>query len=191
MSVGAPISRPSSGPRSAPRAASRWGIRFRVGTGVVEFDDVVRGHVTIDTRALGGDLVIMRSDATPIYHFTVCVDDTTMDITHVIRGEDHLQHAQARAAVPGAGRARAGVRAPAADPQPGPDEDVQAQVADRGGRVPDGGLHPRGVPELPGAAGLVVGRGEEDLFTLDELVEQFGLDPVPKLWRRVRPRALE
>ena len=34
----------------------------------------------------------MRSDGTPLYHFTVCVDDTTMDITHVIRGEDHLSN---------------------------------------------------------------------------------------------------
>ncbi len=67
-------------------------VRFRVGTGVVEFDDVVRGHVAIDTQVLGGDLVIMRSDGTPLYHFTVVVDDTTMDITHVIRGEDHLSN---------------------------------------------------------------------------------------------------
>jgi hypothetical protein len=45
-------------------------IRFRVGEGVVAFDDLVRGHVEIDTSALGGDLVIVRSDGTPLYHFT-------------------------------------------------------------------------------------------------------------------------
>lgn len=67
-------------------------IRFRVGAGVVEFDDLVRGHVAIDTRALGGDLVIVRSDGTPLYHFTVVVDDAAMVITHVIRGEDHLSN---------------------------------------------------------------------------------------------------
>jgi nondiscriminating glutamyl-tRNA synthetase len=67
-------------------------IRFRVGEGVVAFDDIVRGHVEIDTTALGGDLILVRSDGTPLYHFTVCVDDADMAITHVIRGEDHLSN---------------------------------------------------------------------------------------------------
>jgi glutamyl-tRNA synthetase len=67
-------------------------VRFRVGEGVVAFDDIVRGHVEISTTALGGDLIIVRSDGTPLYHFTVCVDDAEMEITHVIRGEDHLSN---------------------------------------------------------------------------------------------------
>ncbi len=67
-------------------------IRFRIEPGVVAFDDLVRGHVEIDTNALGGDLVIVRADGTPLYHFTVCVDDAAMRISHVIRGEDHLSN---------------------------------------------------------------------------------------------------
>jgi glutamyl-tRNA synthetase len=67
-------------------------IRFRVGEGVIAFDDIVRGHIEIDTSALGGDLIIVRSDGTPLYHFTVAVDDAQMAITHVIRGEDHLSN---------------------------------------------------------------------------------------------------
>ncbi len=67
-------------------------LRFRVPPGVVAFDDVVRGHVEIDTSALGGDFVIVRADGTPLYHFTVVVDDAAMDISHVIRGEDHLSN---------------------------------------------------------------------------------------------------
>jgi glutamyl-tRNA synthetase len=67
-------------------------IRFRVGEGIVVFDDIVRGRVEIDTTALGGDLIIVRSNGTPLYHFTVCVDDADMAITHVIRGEDHLSN---------------------------------------------------------------------------------------------------
>ena len=67
-------------------------IRFRVGEGMVAFDDVVRGRVEIDTTALGGDLIIVRSNGTPLYHFVVCVDDADMRITHVIRGEDHLSN---------------------------------------------------------------------------------------------------
>jgi glutamyl-tRNA synthetase len=67
-------------------------IRFRVGEGTVEFEDIVRGQVSIETSALGGDLVIVRSDGTPLYHFTVVVDDAAMEISHVIRGEDHLSN---------------------------------------------------------------------------------------------------
>ena len=44
------------------------------------------------TTALGGDLIIVRSNGTPLYHFTVCVDDADMAISHVIRGEDHLSN---------------------------------------------------------------------------------------------------
>jgi glutamyl-tRNA synthetase len=67
-------------------------IRFRIGQGSVAFDDLVRGRVEIDTSALGGDLVIVRGDGTPLYHFTVVVDDAAMQISHVIRGEDHLSN---------------------------------------------------------------------------------------------------
>ncbi len=79
--------------RSARESEGRHPVvRFRVGEGVVAFDDIVRGHVEIDTRALGGDLVIVRSDGTPLYHFSVVVDDVEMAISHVIRGEDHLSN---------------------------------------------------------------------------------------------------
>ena len=79
--------------REARRAEGRPAvIRFRVGSERVEFDDLVRGHVGIDTSALGGDLVIARSDGSPLYHFVVVVDDIEMRISHVIRGEDHLSN---------------------------------------------------------------------------------------------------
>src|SRR4051794_27344661 len=67
-------------------------LRFRVGEGVVAFDDIVRGRVEIDVANLGGDFVIVRADGTPLYHFTVVVDDMAMAISHVIRGEDHVSN---------------------------------------------------------------------------------------------------
>jgi glutamyl-tRNA synthetase len=68
-------------------------VRFRIPPDrTIAFDDIVRGHVEIDTSALGGDLVIVRGDGTPLYHFTVAVDDAAMAISHVIRGEDHLSN---------------------------------------------------------------------------------------------------
>jgi nondiscriminating glutamyl-tRNA synthetase len=79
--------------RRAREAEGRRGaLRFRVGQGVVGFDDIVRGRVEIDVANLGGDFVIVRADGNPLYHFTVVVDDAAMGITHVIRGEDHLSN---------------------------------------------------------------------------------------------------
>jgi nondiscriminating glutamyl-tRNA synthetase len=70
----------------------RPALRFRVGQGTVVIDDLIRGRVEIDIENIGGDLVIVRSDGTPLYHFAVVVDDAAMGITHVIRGEDHLSN---------------------------------------------------------------------------------------------------
>jgi len=79
--------------RSAFEAEGRRpAIRFRIEPGIVAFDDLVRGHIEIDASALGGDLVIVRADGTPLYHFCVVVDDAAMKISHVIRGEDHLSN---------------------------------------------------------------------------------------------------
>ena len=79
--------------RAAREAAGREAaLRFRVPAAKVRFEDLVRGEVEIDTANLGGDFVIMRADGTPLYHFTVVVDDAAMGITHVIRGEDHLSN---------------------------------------------------------------------------------------------------
>ncbi|HEY7702158.1 MAG TPA: glutamate--tRNA ligase [Candidatus Limnocylindrales bacterium] len=79
--------------RRAREADGRRGaIRFRVGEGTVAFDDLIRGRVEIDVANLGGDFVIVRADGTPLYHFTVVVDDAAMEVTDVIRGEDHLSN---------------------------------------------------------------------------------------------------
>jgi nondiscriminating glutamyl-tRNA synthetase len=79
--------------RRAREADGRRGaLRFRVGEGTVAFDDIVRGHVEIDVANLGGDFVIVRADGTPLYHFTVVVDDAAMAVSEVIRGEDHLSN---------------------------------------------------------------------------------------------------
>jgi glutamyl-tRNA synthetase len=70
----------------------RAATRFRVRPGVVGWTDLVRDRVEIDTANLGGDFVIVRADGTPLYHFTVVVDDAAMAISHVIRGEDHVSN---------------------------------------------------------------------------------------------------
>jgi nondiscriminating glutamyl-tRNA synthetase len=79
--------------RAVREAEGRRGaLRFRVRPGIVAWDDLVRDRVEIDTFNLGGDFVIVRADGTPLYHFTVVVDDMAMRISHVIRGEDHVSN---------------------------------------------------------------------------------------------------
>jgi nondiscriminating glutamyl-tRNA synthetase len=70
----------------------RAAIRFRVPEHVdVAFQDLVRGDVTFNTDVIG-DYVIVRSDGHPAYNFAVVVDDALMEVTHVIRGEDHISN---------------------------------------------------------------------------------------------------
>lgn len=59
--------------------------------GDVVIDDVVKGQVTVSNKELD-DLIIARSDGTPTYNLTVVVDDWDMGMTHVIRGDDHLNN---------------------------------------------------------------------------------------------------
>jgi glutamyl-tRNA synthetase len=75
-----------------PPEGKPFSVRFRmpqVGSIVVE--DMIKGNITFENSQLD-DLIIMRSDGTPTYNFVVVVDDVDMDITHVIRGDDHLNN---------------------------------------------------------------------------------------------------
>ena len=58
-------------------------------SGTTEINDIVQGKITINNSELD-DFIILRSDNTPTYMLSVVVDDYDMDITHVIRGDDHL-----------------------------------------------------------------------------------------------------
>lgn len=67
-------------------------VRFRnPKTGVVAWDDLVKGRIAISNEELD-DFVIARADGTPTYNFCVVVDDWDMGITHVIRGDDHVNN---------------------------------------------------------------------------------------------------
>ena len=67
-------------------------IRFKNPTdGVVSWDDQVKGTIEFANAELD-DLIIARADGTPTYNFCVCVDDWDMGITHVIRGDDHVNN---------------------------------------------------------------------------------------------------
>lgn len=66
-------------------------VRLKNPNEIITFEDLIRGEITFDTTELG-DFVIARSLNDPLYHFTVVVDDHEMEVTHVIRGEDHISN---------------------------------------------------------------------------------------------------
>jgi glutamyl-tRNA synthetase/nondiscriminating glutamyl-tRNA synthetase len=73
-------------------AGERAVVRFRVpDSGDVRFEDAVRGEVVFSTDVIG-DFVLLRSDGRPAYNFAVVVDDALMQVTQVIRGEDHISN---------------------------------------------------------------------------------------------------
>jgi glutamyl-tRNA synthetase/nondiscriminating glutamyl-tRNA synthetase len=70
----------------------RAAIRFLVpNSREITFDDLVRGEVTFHTDLIG-DPIVIRSDGRPAYNFSVVIDDALMEVTHVIRGEDHISN---------------------------------------------------------------------------------------------------
>ena len=66
-------------------------IRIKLEEGITAFDDLVYGAINTNNKELD-DFIIARSDGSPTYNFTVVVDDFEMEISHVIRGDDHLSN---------------------------------------------------------------------------------------------------
>ncbi len=66
-------------------------VRFRVPRNKdYTFNDIVKGDITFESDSVGGDFVILKRDGMPTYNFAVAVDDRLMEITHVLRGDDHI-----------------------------------------------------------------------------------------------------
>src|SRR5947207_3867748 len=66
-------------------------IRFRVPGGQTSFDDLVHGAIVFDNANIE-DFVVLRSDRQPTYHLSVVADDIDMEISHVVRGDDHISN---------------------------------------------------------------------------------------------------
>ena len=74
-----------------PQGRDEFTVRFKVPGGEVKFTDMIRGEMSFDSGLIG-DFIIVKSDTYPTYNYASPVDDATMKITHVIRGEEHLSN---------------------------------------------------------------------------------------------------
>jgi len=72
-------------------AGQRPVLRFRVGRGSIVFEDIIHGRMNFDADGIG-DFIIIRSDGMAAYNFACVIDDHLMEVSHVIRGEDHLSN---------------------------------------------------------------------------------------------------
>lgn len=155
-------------------------VRLRVGEGDdIVFEDVIRGEVR-NPRSAVKDFVIARSDGSPLYNLAVAVDDHDMDVTHVVRGEDHLSNTARQVLIlEGLGHAR-----PVYAHLPlllGPDG---KKLSKRYDAASVQWLHEQGyLPEAVVNYLALLGWGYDDtttFFTVDELKERFTLERVSK-----------
>jgi glutamyl-tRNA synthetase len=154
-------------------------IRFRNPVdGEVAVDDQIHGRVVFQNSELD-DLIIARADGTPTYNFTVVVDDMDMAITHVIRGDDHLNNTPRQINILRA----LGVNPPLYAHVPmilGPDG---KKLSKRHGTVSVMQYEIEGfLPEaiLNYLARLGWSHGDQEIFTTEELIEKFDAGDVNK-----------
>jgi glutamyl-tRNA synthetase len=154
-------------------------IRFRnPDEGQVVVNDIIHGPITFDSGELD-DLIIARSDGTPTYNFCVVVDDYDMRITHVIRGDDHINNTPRQINMLRA----LGVEPPLYAHVPmilGPDG---AKLSKRHGAVSvlqyrDDGFLPEGLLNYLGRLGW--SHGDQEIFSIEEMVKLFDVHDVNK-----------
>ena len=164
-------------------------LRFKaplVGTTVVE--DLIRGAIAFDHQELD-DFVLMRPDGIPTYQFAVVVDDLTMGITHVIRGDDHLSNTPKQILLFEA----LGAQPPRYAHVPmilGPDG---SRLSKRHGALSilayrDEGFLPQALRNYLVRLGWSY--GDQEIFSLDEMIEKFDLSRVSKSPARFDPDKL-
>ena len=71
------------------REGKKFTIRFKVEERKIAFNDLIRGYIEFSSEVIG-DFIIIKSNGMPSYNFAVVIDDSEMEITHVLRGEDHI-----------------------------------------------------------------------------------------------------
>jgi glutamyl-tRNA synthetase len=147
-------------------------------TGEVVVDDVVHGPVVFQNSELD-DLIIARSDGTPTYNFCVVVDDMDMQITHVIRGDDHLNNTPRQLNM----LVALGAKAPVYAHLPMILGSDGAKLSKRHGAVSvlqyrDDGFLPEAV--LNYLARLGWSHGDQEIFTIEEMIQLFDITDVNK-----------
>ena len=142
----------------------------------VIFEDLLRGKIMFPSEEVD-DFIIMRSDGTPTYHFAVVIDDITMGITHVIRGDDHISNTPKQIIIYNA----LGAELPEFAHIPMVLGSDGARLSKRHGaksilEYKEAGFLPKALINY--LARLGWGYGDQEYFTVEELIEKFDLKSV-------------
>ena len=181
--------RPENARGKTPPPGVQPVVRFRnPDDGEVTWIDLVKGSISIANRELD-DLVIVRADGVPTYNFGVVVDDAEMAITHVIRGDDHVNNTPRQINI----YAALGVAVPEFGHVPmilGADGE---RLSKRHGAVsvmqyPEEGFLPEAL--LNYLARLGWSHGDEEVFSLDQFVEWFDLQHINRSPAQFNPEKL-
>lgn len=154
-------------------------VRLKNPNKTITFTDLIRGEITFDTTELG-DIVIARSIDDPLYHFTVVVDDFEMNISHVLRGEDHISNTPRQILIQEA----IGAPRPQYAHLPlilAPD---RSKMSKRHGAVSlqayiDEGFLRESIVNYLALLGWNPGT-EQEIFSMEELIEQFSIEKIQK-----------
>ena len=175
--------------RTEPREGVNPVVRFKNPTkGQVVVDDQVRGRVVFENSQLD-DLVIARPDGSPTYNFSVIIDDYDMQITHVIRGDDHLNNTPRQMNM----LAAMGAEPPVYAHLPmilGPDG---AKLSKRHGAVDIREYEDQGYLReamLNYLVRLGWSHGDQEIFSIDEMVELFDIKDVNQSASSFNPEKL-
>lgn len=146
----------------------------------VSFDDAVRGKLTVHTDSFEGNFVIARAIEDPLYHLAAVVDDADMNITHVLRGEDHLHNTAKHILLQRA----LGYEQPVYAHLPLLLDENRAKLSKRSGEVSVLAYRDRGyLPEAMLNYLALLGWNPKDnreFFTHEELAEAFSLEGIQK-----------
>jgi len=164
-------------------------VRFKnPSEGLVVFDDMIKGKIAVDNKELD-DLIIARSDGTPTYNLTVVVDDYDMKISHVIRGDDHVNNTPRQINI---------LRALGAEPPiyahvPMILGDDGKRLSKRHGAVSvmqyhDDGYFPEAL--LNYLVRLGWSHGDQEIFTREEMIELFNVSDVNRAASTFNPEKL-
>ena len=169
--------RPENAQGRTPPAGVAPVVRFRnPDDGVVAWDDAVKGRIEYANAELD-DLVIARSDGTPTYNFCVVVDDLDMRISHVIRGDDHVNNTPRQINILRA----LGATLPVYAHLPTVLGEDGTKLSKRHGAVSVTEYETEGfLPDamLNALARIGWSHGDVELFSRDEFVQWFGLDAI-------------
>ena len=154
-------------------------IRFRVADKKVKLLDLIRGEVEFDTGLLG-DIVIAKNMDNPLFHFAVVVDDFLMQISHVIRGEEHLPNTPRQILLQEA----LGFYQPIYAHLPLMLNTDKSKMSKRQGDVAISDYHKKGyLPEAVINFIALLGWNpgtDKEVFTLSQLIKEFSIEKVQK-----------